>query len=319
MKAILKGKNKKLHVPAIVPIIVSYIILCVIIAVLSPNFLTVRNILNIGQFSSMMGVAAVGVTFVIVSGGIDISVGAIMGLTCMTIAKIIPKSGFVIPFILIGIGVGLACGAVNGIAITFGKVTPLIATLATMSIFRGFAFIWNNGVSMPISNKEFGILGRGSVGEIPVSLIVMILIVVIFSLVMKYTTFGRKVYSIGGNTRASYLSGINVKATRFLVYLISGGLAGLAGAMLTSQIGAGVANGGTGYEMDVIAAVILGGTSLTGGKGNIVGSFIGVLILVTLNNGMNLLGVQAFWQMVAKGLVLMLAVVLDVKRTGGYE
>jgi ribose/xylose/arabinose/galactoside ABC-type transport system permease subunit len=188
-----------------------------------------------------------------------------------------------------------------------------------MSIYRGFAFISNNGISLPIVNVDFGFLGRGYVGVFPVSLILMFLVFILFGVIMKYSAFGREVYSIGGNSKASHLAGINVRLIRLIVYIICGATAGLSGTILASQIGAGVANGGTGYELDVIAAVILGGTSLSGGKGTILGSLFGVLILVTMNNGMNLLGIQAFWQMVAKGVILMLAVILDVIRGGGYE
>ena len=315
----IKEKIKNIKLPAVFPIIITYIVLCVLIAILSPNFLTTRNLLNVGQFSAMMGVAATGMTLAIICGGLDISIGAIMGLTCMIIAKTIPESGYAVLFILFGVVIGMACGSINGFAVTVGKINPLIATLATMSIYRGFAFISNNGISVPIVNLEFGVLGRGYVGSIPVSLILMFFIFIIFGIVMKYTSFGREIYSIGGNSKASHLAGINVKLKRFYVYVICGGTAGLAGTILASQVGAGVANGGTGYELDVIAAVILGGTSLAGGKGTILGSLFGVLILVTTNNGMNLLGIQSFWQMVAKGVILLLAVVLDVIRGGGYE
>ena len=315
----LRQRLRKFKVPQVVPIIITYVVLCIIIAILSPNFFALRNLMNIGQFSALMGVAATGMTIVIISGGLDISVGAIMGLTCMFIAKTAPESGNAALVILSGIGMGVACGAINGLAITRARINPLIATLATMSIFRGFAFIWNMGISLPILNKEFGQLGRGYAGPVPISLIVMLGIFVIMGIVLKYTSFGRKIYYIGGNSVASRLSGISVRTTRFFVYVICGGTAGLAGTILASQIGAGVANGGIGYELNVIAAVILGGSSLSGGKGSIVGTFFGVLILVTLNNGMNLLGVQSFWQMVAKGVVLMLAVILDAIRGGGYE
>ncbi len=319
-KAINDTAKTKFSLPEVVPILISYIGICVIIGILSPFFFTYRNLLNVGQFSSMMVVTAMGMTMVIVSGGIDISIGATMGLTCMTIAKIIPDSGYAFLFILLGIGVGVVCGSINGLAVTVGQISPLIATLATMSIYRGFAYIWNNGISLPISNQVFGILGRGYIGDVvPVSLVVMVVAVVLFYIIMKYTVFGRKIYSIGGNAKSSHLSGINVRLNQFTVYVICGAMAGLAGTILASKVGAGVANGGTGYELDTIAAVILGGTSLSGGKGNILGSFIGVLILVTLNNGMNLLGVQSFWQMVLKGVVLMLAVILDVIRNKRFE
>lgn len=320
MDNLIKNKNhRKFKLPPIFAIIISYGVMFIILSIISPYFLTLKNLLNVGQFSSMMGIAATGVTLVLVSGGIDISTGAVMGLTCMFIAKIIPETGGVALAILSGIGLGAACGAFNGIVITRAKIHPIITTLATMSIFRGFAFIWNKGMSVPITNVKFGELGRGYLGVVPVPLIVMIAVFIIFGIVMKYTSFGRKVYSVGGNSIASYLSGINVKSTRLIVYIICGATAGLAGTMLASMIGAGVSNGGSGYELNVIAAAILGGTSLSGGKGNIIGTAFGVLILVTLSNGMNLMGVQAFWQMVARGAVLMLAVIMDVIRGGGYE
>lgn len=311
--------KRRFKLPQLLPIIITYAVLFIVLSITSPYFLTVRNLLNVGQFASMMGIAATGMTIVLISGGIDISIGAIMGLTCMLIAKTIPETGGVALAILAGIGMGVACGTVNGVAIARAKVNPLIATLAAMSIFRGFAYIWNNGIPVPIENVEFGFLGRGNVGVIPTSLIVMIAIFIIFGLIMRFFSFGRKVYSVGGNPIASYLSGINVRSTRLIVYIICGATAGLAGTVLASFVGAGVPNGGIGYELDVIAACILGGCSLGGGKGNIIGTFFGVLILVTLTNGMNLLGVQYFWQMVAKGVVLMLAVVIDVIRGGGYE
>ena len=320
MENLIKKQNqKKFKLPPIFAIIITYAVLFIALSIISPYFFTLKNLLNIGQFSSMMGITATGMTLVLISGGIDISVGAIMGLTCMFISMTIPESGGAVLAILSGIGLGIACGTINGLAITRGKVSPLIATLATMSIFRGFAYLWNNGISVPIQNVQFGRLGRGYLGQVPISFIMMLFVFIIIGVVLKFTSFGRRVYSVGGNSLASYLSGINVKNTRLIVYIICGATAGFAGTVLASFVGAGVANGGLNYELDIIAAVILGGTSLSGGRGNIIGTLFGVLILVTLSNGMNLLGVQAFWQMIAKGVVLMLAVIIDVVRGGGYE
>jgi Ribose/xylose/arabinose/galactoside ABC-type transport systems, permease components len=257
-------------------------------SILSPHFFKIDNLLNIGQHSAIIGVVATGMTLVLLSGGIDISVGGITALTTMIISTTIPKEGGVFTTILIGLGVGAVCGLINGIVITKAKILPLIATLATLSVFRGFAYLWTNGVSVAIVNPGFAVLGRGYFLSIPVSIYIMVFVFLLVGLVLKYTPFGRMIYSVGGNAQASRLAGINVGTIRLMIYVLCGILAGLGGVLTASQTGAGIANTNEGLEMEAIAAAILGGTSLHGGKGKIIGTVIGVLILVTLNNGMNL-------------------------------
>lgn len=300
-------------------ILIAYLLMVVLFSFLSPVFFTVRNFLNIGLYSSVMGVTAVGMSFALLSGSFDLSVSSVMALTGMVIAGTIPDNGSPIPAILLGISVGVVCGLVNSLLITKVKINPLIATLGTMSIIRGIAYLSTNGTSIMIKNSGFKVLGRGYILGIPVSVIIMIMFFIIGWVILTKTPFGRKVYSIGGNSTASYLAGINVSRIRFAIFVIVGITASVSGILVTAQTGAGIPQAAQGLELDIVAAVILGGTSLSGGKGSIVGTFFGVLILATLANGLVLMNVPSFWQMVAKGAALILAVVVDVLRGGGYE
>lgn len=297
----------------------SYIAMVIVFSLLSPYFLSVKNFLNIGLYASIMAVTATGMTMALLSGGLDLSVGSVMSLVGMIVATSITKNGSPVLPITLGLLVGLACGLINGLLITKVKINPLITTLATMQIYRGCAFIYTNGVSVQINNPNYKWIGRGYILGIPVPLVITLVMFLIFWFVLKYTVFGRKIYSIGGNSQASYLSGINVNKVRLAVYVIVSFTAAISGIILSSQAGAGLPQGGTGMEMQVISAVILGGASLSGGKGNILGTFLGVLILSTLSNGMVLLNVPSFWQMVTTGVVLVLAVASDVLRGGGYK
>ncbi|MHC1771409.1 MAG: ABC transporter permease [Flexilinea sp.] len=319
----IDNHNKKIiankQIPAEVMIGLAYLVFIIIMSFLSPTFFTVKNFLNIGQQSAIMGVVATGMTVVLLSGGIDISVAGTMALIAMLIATTITKTTDPVLAVLLGMGAGAICGFLNGIAITKAKILPLIATLATSSMFRGFAYLTTNGVSVAITNTSFTKIGRGYFLGIPISIYITIASFAIFALILKFTPFGRKIYAVGGNSQASRLSGINVSRIRLIVYSICGMMAGLGGVITAAQAGAGIANANEGMEMQAISAVVLGGTSMHGGKGNIFGTFIGVLILVTLNNGMNLLGVQTFWKMVIKGMVLIIAVIVDSIRGGGYE
>ncbi len=297
----------------------AYIVMVLIFSILSPYFFSMKNFLNIGLYAAIMGVTATGMTLALLSGGLDLSVGSVMSFVGMIVATTIPEKGSVFLPIVYGLLVGLACGFINGLIITKVKINPLITTLATMQIFRGGAFIYSNGVSVLISNPGYKWIGRGYVFGIPVPLVIMLVMFLIFWYILKHTVFGRKVYSIGGNSQASYLSGINVNKVRMAVYVIVSFTAAISGIILSSQAGSGLPQGGTGMEMQVISAVILGGASLSGGKGNIIGTFLGVIILSTLNNGMVLLNIPSFWQMVTSGVVLILAVASDVLRGGGYK
>ena len=313
-------KKLKLTVSTEITVLIAYIIIFAVFAVISPYFFTLNNIINIFLYSSVIGVCATGMTMVLISGGIDISIGSTIALSGMVAGLSLGGGVPVWAAIVLALLTGLACGAVNGFLISKMRILPLITTLATMSIFRGTAMLTTNGLSKLIGNKAFNWLGRGyAFNLVPYCVVIMIAMFVLFYYILRFTPFGRKVYSVGGNPEASRLAGINVKRVRFFVYMIVGLMAGLSGAITASQTGTAIPSAGMGAEMDVIGAVVLGGTSLTGGRGSIWGTLLGVLILATLQNGLTLMNVMSFWQTIAKGIVLIIAVMLDVMRGGGYE
>ncbi|MBO2945332.1 ribose ABC transporter permease RbsC [Paenibacillus sp. F411] len=293
------------------------IILIVIVSVMNPSFLEPLNILNLLRQVSINALIAFGMTFVILTGGIDLSVGSILALSSALVANLMVAGVDPIFAIIIGCAAGGIMGAVNGLLITKGKMAPFIATLATMTIFRGLTLVYTEG--NPITglgdSLPFQLFGRGYLLGIPVPAITMILTFAVLWIILHKTSFGRKTYAIGGNEKASIVSGIKVSRVKIMIYSLAGMLSALAGAILTSRLNSAQPTAGTSYELDAIAAVVLGGTSLTGGRGRIVGTLIGVLIIGTLNNGLNLLGVNSFYQMVVKGVVIAIAVLLDRKKT----
>ena len=296
--------------------VIGLIIITVILSVMNSDFLTMNNILNVLRQVSINALIAFGMTFVILTGGIDLSVGSILALSGALTAGLM--TGGMDPFlaIVIGLLLGAAMGAVNGIIISKGKVAPFIATLATMTIFRGLTLVYTEG--RPITgfgSESFSLLGAGYFFFIPIPVIWMIIVFAILYFILKKTAFGRRVYAIGGNEEASILSGIKVDKIKIMIYTISGLLAALAGIILTSRLNSAQANAGVGYELDAIAAVVLGGTSLSGGRGWIFGTLIGAMIIGVLNNGLNLLEVSSFYQQVVKGSVILLAVLLDRKKS----
>lgn len=292
------------------------IILIVIVSILNPSFLEPLNILNLLRQVAINALIAFGMTFVILTGGIDLSVGAILALSSALTAGMIVSGLDPILAIIIGCILGGLMGMVNGLFITKGKMAPFIATLATMTIFRGLTLVYTGG--NPITglgdNYLFQLFGRGYFLGIPVPAITMIITFVVLFIILHKTPFGRKTYAIGGNEKAALISGIKVPNVKIMIYSLSGMLAALAGAILTSRLNSAQPTAGTSYELDAIAAVVLGGTSLSGGKGRIFGTLIGALIIGTLNNGLNLLGVSSFYQMVVKGIVILIAVLLDRKK-----
>nr|WP_149846665.1 ribose ABC transporter permease [Paenibacillus sp. 37] len=293
------------------------IILILIVSVLNPSFLEPLNILNLLRQVSINALIAFGMTFVILTGGIDLSVGSILALSSAFVANMMLSGLDPILSIIIGVALGGVMGMVNGLMITKGKMAPFIATLATMTIFRGLTLVYTNG--NPITglgdNLLFQLFGRGYLLGIPVPAITMLITFMILWIVLHKTAFGRKTYAIGGNEKASIISGIKVNRVKIMIYSLTGMLAALAGAILTSRLNSAQPTAGTSYELDAIAAVVLGGTSLAGGRGRIVGTLIGVLIIGVLNNGLNLLEVNSFYQMVVKGIVIAIAVLLDRKKT----
>ncbi len=298
-----------------VTLLLAYILLMLVIAALSPSFLTAANFANIARTLAVVGIVAVGETLVILAGGVDISVGSVAALAGVVTSllfdnEILPIWGCVAVGLLSGVVVGLT----NGLIITRLRINPLITTLATFSIVRGVAFVLTGGQRNQLNDREFQFLGRGDLGGIPLSLILMLGLYLFVYIVLRSTPFGRDLYAIGGNAVAARLAGIRVRAYTLVAYTLCGLLAAGGGILLASQLAAGTPQAATGLEFTVIAAVILGGTSLSGGKGSIVGTLLGVLILRTLDNGLILIGVSSYFQDVARGAVLLLVVGLDQLR-----
>jgi ribose transport system permease protein len=302
-----------------VTVFIALLILGISLSIASPYFLSFRNFMNIGLFSSIMGITATSMTMCLLAGGIDLSVGSVMALSGVVVAVTATKTDNIVLILGSGLVVGMLCGLFNALVITKGRINSFITTLSSMLIFRGFAYLYTDGGSVIASNPGLKWLGRGYFMSIPVPLLIMIACFIIFGFILSKTEFGRNVYAVGGNVAASFLAGINVAKTQFFIYIISGTMAGLSGILITAQSGAGLPQAADGLQMDIIASVILGGASLFGGKGNVIGTLLGIFILSTLNNGMTLLNIPSFWQLVAKGGILLLAVALDVMRNGGYK
>lgn len=289
------------------------LILCIIISVIAPRFLTVTNLRNVLTQLSVNAVIAAGMTFVILTGGIDLSVGSIVAV-CGAIAAMISKSsGSVFTGVLVALIVGALIGLINGIIISKGKIQAFIATLGTMTIFRGVTYVYTNGTPVSGLGQGFMVLGNDKIIGIPIPVIAMILIFAAGYYILNQIRYGRYVYALGGNEDSARLSGINTQRIKTFVYMISGIMAAIGGIIVTSRIGSASPNAGTGFELDAIAAVVLGGTSLAGGEGSIIGTIIGAMIIGVLNNGLNLMNVSPFYQSIVKGLVILFAVMIDKK------
>ncbi|AUM66680.1 ribose ABC transporter permease [Brevibacillus sp. 7WMA2] len=286
-------------------------LLVIILSIVSSDFLTVSNIFNVLRQVSINALIAFGMTFVILTGGIDLSVGSTLALSSALSAGLMASGGDPFLAIVVGLLAGLVMGAFNGILVAKGNVAPFIATLATMTVFRGLTLVYTEGKPITGLPDSFGLVGKSFFLQIPMPVIWMLLSFVALYFILKHTTFGRHVYALGSNEEATRLSGISTTKVKIWVYSISGLFASLAGIILTSRLNSAQPTAGTSYELDAIAAVVLGGTSLSGGKGWIVGTLIGAMIIGVLNNGLNLLNVSSFYQLVAKGAVILIAVLLD--------
>ena len=282
-------------------------------------FFLTRNIENIGQGIAILGILATAQTIVIVSGGLDISVGAVVGLSTVCIALGVEHTGSLVLGILFGVAVAALAGLVNGIIVTFGRVNAVIATLGTMAAFRGVAFIMSDGQSISIFDPALRFIGAGRLLGLQVTIEILILVVAIFFVLMRFTIIGRNIYAIGGNPVVARLAGLNNRAYQIGVYILSAAAAGLAGLLLAARTGSGQPiSGSDGLELQAITAAVLGGCALTGGKGTIVGGMLGVLILGVLNNGMILTSVPTFYQMVARGALLIAAVLVAEQQSRRY-
>ncbi|ARZ66569.1 sugar ABC transporter permease [Streptomyces albireticuli] len=290
------------------------IALVVVMAVLSRDFLNGQNLLNVGVQASVTAILAFGVTFVIVSAGIDLSVGSVAALSATVVAWAATKEGLpVFVAVLLGLAVGAVAGLLSGALVAYGRLPAFIATLAMLSVGRGLALVISGGspIAFPSSVSRLGdTLG----GWLPVPVLVMIATGLLAALVLARTYTGRAMFAIGGNEEAARLSGIDVKKRKLVIYALSGLFAAVAGIVLAARLTSAQPQAAVGYELDAIAAVVIGGASLSGGSGKASGTLIGALILAVLRNGLNLLSVSAFWQQVATGLVIALAVLLDTLR-----
>jgi ribose transport system permease protein len=292
-------------------ILVAFLALIVALAFLSDSFLTVSNLLNIARQVSINAIIAAGMTFVILTAGIDLSVGSVLAFSGAVIAGLLARGHA----LAVGIGAGLLVGALigllNGLVITRGGVQPFIATLATLTIARGATLVYTDGRPITGLPDAFVWLGAGEIARVPVPVVIMALVFLAAHTLLTQTVLGRYIYAMGGNEEAARLSGVNVGLYKTAAYAISGVLAALSAVILTARLNSAQPTAGMGYELDAIAAVVLGGTTLAGGEGSISGTLLGAFIIGVLNNGLNLLNVNPFYQQVVKGVVILLAVLLD--------
>ena len=294
-----------------VGLLVVLIALCVILSIVSPFFLTANNLLNIGRAISIVGVVAVGETIVIISGGFDLSVGSVMAAAGMTAGYLLNAGADLWVASIAALLVGLLIGLANGVIISYARINPLIATLATLAIVRGLAYVISGGQEIVMHSEALLELGTGTLFGIPYIVLILLATFLVFGWAMPRTLFGRYAYAIGSSARASARAGVPVARWRIAFYVTCAMLAALAGIIFISRTGNAQPSAALGIELDVITAVILGGTSLTGGRGRLSGTFLGLLLLGVVNNGLVLVGVPAFWQQVVKGSILLIAVLYD--------
>ncbi len=284
----------------------------VTLAISNRSFLTVSNMNVILIQVAANALLATGATFVILTGGIDLSVGSIVGLAGVVAALFAQNDGALTCTEAVGLGIlaGAAIGAFNGLLVAFAKVPPFVATLGNMTVASGLAFVFSDG--QPISGLSDQFLSlSGTIGAISIPVMVMIVVVLVSWVVLARTKFGMHIYAVGGNAHAARVAGVSLLRTRFAVYTISGTLAGLAGVLLAARATAGIANTGTGYELNAIAAAVIGGISLMGGRGSLIGTMFGFLIIGVLDNGLNIINVSPFYQLIVKGLIIIGAVFVD--------
>lgn len=293
-------------------ILMGYIVLVIVSTILSPRFLTPGNMLNVIRQISIFGILAIGQTFVILTAGIDLSVGSILALVVVLVGGLLPDYGVVLT-ILAGLTAGTLVGVFNGLGVTKGNVQPFVMTLGTLGVARGLAFMYTGGMPIPVLNDTFLFIGNGYLLGIPVPGLIFILLVIISSLILHFTPFGRYIYAIGSNQEAARLSGIKVDLVKTSVYALCGFMAAISGILFASQLAVAPPIAGEGYELDAIAAVVVGGTDLFGGEGGMFGTFLGAVIIGSLANILNLTGVNPFVQKLAKGALIIAAVTVKAR------
>ncbi|WP_219838080.1 ABC transporter permease [Paenibacillus sp. R14(2021)] len=309
-----KGKRVKLQG---LGSLIGLVLIIIALSIATDNFFTVHNLFNVFRQISINALMAFGMTFVILTGGIDLSVGSILALSSALTAGMMAAGSGTFVSVVVGLAAGLVMGAINGILVAHGRLAPFIVTLGTLTVFRGLTLVYTNGRPVTGLSESFGFLGKGYFLQIPMPIIWMALAFAVSYIILRHTTFGRRVYAVGSNEEATWLSGISTSRVKIWVYAISGLLAAISGMILTSRLNSAQPTAGVSYELDAIAAVVLGGTSLSGGKGWIVGTLIGAIIIGVLDNGLNLLNVSSFYQQVVKGVVILIAVLFD--RSKGHK
>lgn len=303
-------------------ILIALVLLCVALALVNDNFLSQRNIINVLRQTSINGILAIGMTFVILTRGIDLSVGSVVALVGVVSASFATTSAAGVggaPYmpliaVMVGIATGTAVGSVSGTVVARFSVPAFVATLGMLSAARGLTLIYSGGRPVPALTDGYRWIGTGDVAGIPVPIILFGAVFLLAHFVLTRTRFGRHIYAVGGNPHAAKVSGLPVRRIRFAVYAISGALAGVAGMILAARTGSALPQAGVAYELDAIAAVVIGGTSLAGGVGRVSGTVIGALLIGVMNNGLDLMGVESYYQQVIKGGLIVAAVLLDRSR-----
>ena len=293
-------------------ILLVFLVVVVYLSVATPSFLSVDNLVNVVRQSSIIGFLALGTTFVMITAGIDLSIGSVVGLTGVVAATLAPAGGggFLIA-VVVGLAIGALVGAVNSMVIVRGSVLPFLATLAMMAVARSAALVFTDGQPITSLSDSFQWLGSGTIGPVPVPVLLFVVAAVVLEFVLSRTVFGRHVYAVGGDAESSRKVGISVSRVLVGVYVIAGVLAAVGGLVLTARVDGADPLAGTGYELQAIAAVVIGGTSLFGGTGTIRGTVVGVLLVGVVLNGMDLLNVSSYYQQAVQGLILVLAVLLN--------
>lgn len=297
-------------------IYIAFVVMCIFFSLFNPLFLTPGNIINILRQVSFNAILAMGMTLVIITGGIDLSVGSVLALSAVITASFVKTANPMLPVpvaVVIGLLVGAACGFFNGWVITKGKLAPFIVTMVMMTMARGAAQLYTKGRPVTGLLESFDFLGAGFLFGIPVPIYIMALVVLVAHFLLNNTRIGRYIYAVGGNEQAAAASGIKVRRIKLFVYTFSGVMAALVGIILTARLNSAAPVLGDGYELDAIAATVIGGASMDGGKGKVIGTLVGALIIGTISNGLDILNVSAYWQQIIKGIIILVAVLLDKK------
>jgi inositol transport system permease protein len=307
-------KEKTLSILSKYGIVFILLAMVILMSFLSPAFLNAQNLLNIVRQISFIGIVAMGVTIVIITTGIDLSSGSVIALTSVMVASFAHPGDSLIGALALGVGIGVVCGGINGIITAKGKIPSFIATLGMMTAARGLALLYSDGRPIPNLSDSFKFLGKGEIAGVPFPIIVFVGIGIISHILLSKTKFGKYTYAIGGNANAAKICGINVDRYLILIYIYAGLLSAIAGMMLTARISVGQPSMGVSFELDAIAAAVIGGTSLSGGVGTIPGTIVGALIIGVLNNSLDLLGVSSYWQQILKGAIIVSAVLIDSRK-----